>query len=64
MNNQIPYGFIPPFNNQTNRNIEERLDKIEKQIKKVDKRLTMLENNINYPMPYSNQRDFPNNYII
>ena len=75
MNNQFPYGYMPPFNN-TNINydreikmLNDRIDLLEKQIKRLDKRLNSIENNNNYyprPMPYSNnENNYPNNnYMI
>lgn len=73
MNNQFPYGYMPPFNNNSyDREIKmlcDRIELLEKQVKRLDKRLTALENNNNYyprPMPYSNsENNYPNNnYMI
>ena len=73
MNNQMPYGYMPPFNNNYNYDRElkmmnDKIELLEKQIKKLDKRVTNLENNNNYyprPMPYANNENYPNNnYMI
>lgn len=73
MNNQIPYGFMPPFNpNQGElRALNERVDTLEKKVRRLEKKVSVLENNASYqiPTPYANnsnytQQDYPNNYMI
>lgn len=62
MNNQMPYNFMPPFNTYPNNELQmimDRIDNIEKNIKRIEKKLVYLENN--YQMPYPNFN--PNNYI-
>ena len=61
MNNQIPYGYMPPFfpNNDIGM-IMDRLDNLERSIKKLEKKVTNLENN--YPMPYPNPA-FRNDFV-
>ena len=68
MNNQMPYGFMPNFIPGMNegrdfRIIDERLDRMEKQIKKLEKKVSILEGNFQPPFnPNFNQG--PNNYSI
>ena len=82
MNNQMPYGFIPPMppqnpNNQQCRctmelkKINDRIDNIDRQIRRLERRISTLENN-NYPypsprpIPISNvgNNELSNNYMI
>ena len=71
MNDQNQYGFMPPMNqgcacNKNNKIINERIDNLEKKVRLLERKVSMLEtNNIypNYPaMPYN--QDFSNNYRI
>ncbi len=66
MNNQIPYGFMPPFFDQNNdlRMINERLDNLEKMVRKLDKKVSILENSNIYPPSIRPNRDYPNNYMM
>lgn len=72
MNNQIPYGFIPPFNNMNqNKEIKilnERVETLEKKVRRLEKKVSMLENNsYQIPTPYNNNlnnQEYPNNYMI
>ncbi len=62
MNNQIPYDFMPPFNQGCNCNrdlkaINEKIDNLERKIKFIERRLSMLESMNTFPN-YQN-----NNYI-
>jgi hypothetical protein len=57
MNNQFPYGFMPPFFNDNN--INERLDNLEKTVKKLEKKVSILENSNIYPPSI-----YPNNYMM
>ena len=61
MNNQIPYGFMPPFNFDKNetKQINDKIDYLEKRIKKLEKKIELLENNNYKPYPI-----FPNNYSM
>ena len=70
MNNQIPYNFMPPFNQECNCNKDikpliERIDNIERKIKIMDRKISMLEQQNNFnnigSIPYN--QNFPNNYI-
>ena len=56
MNNQMPFGFMPPFNFEQNeiKKINNRIDYLEKKINKLEKKIEMLEGN--------NYRPFQNNY--
>lgn len=65
MNNQMPYGFMPPFNYEQGeiKQINDRLNTLEKKVNKLEKKIEILENNnINKP-PY-NIPGFPNNYMM
>ncbi|MBR4672639.1 MAG: hypothetical protein IKO78_05535 [Bacilli bacterium] len=68
MNNQMPYGFMPNFMPGMNddrelRMMNERIDRIEKQVKKLEKKISMLEGN--FPQPYNpNFSGMSNNYSI
>ncbi len=64
MNNQMPYGFMPNFGPMMNDNREikmlnDRIDKMEGQIKRLEKKVAMLEQPL--PMPYNGLQ---NNYSI
>ena len=69
MNNQMPYGYMPQMNWMNElRMINERIDNLEKRVKKIEKKISMMETNNmpnNYPtqMPYNTQ-EYPNNYMI
>ncbi len=81
MNNQMPYGFIPqmppqnPNNQQCKctmelRRVNDRIDNLERQLRRLERRVNTLENN-NYPyprpMPISNvpnNDQLSNNYMI
>ena len=68
MNNQMPNGFMPNFNqfeqNEIKR-IYERIDSLEKKVNRLEKKVQILENNNVYPMPYNyNIPGFPNNYMM
>ncbi|MBO5376507.1 MAG: hypothetical protein J6A52_06600 [Bacilli bacterium] len=78
MNNQMPYGFIPPqfgggqnqscqCNNQI-KSVNERIQNIERQIRRLERRVSNLENNSGFirPLPISNSanEDYPDNYMI
>ena len=59
MNNQIPYGFMPPFNsfpNEELRILNERIDNLEKVVRKLEKKVARLES---FPTP-----GMPNNYMM
>lgn len=82
MNNQMPYGFMPPSQNQPShqgcqcivemRNMNERVDTLERQVRRLERRLNNLENSNNMfsrPEPVANlqsttDNQFSNNYII
>ena len=59
MNNQMPYGFLPPFNFEGNEinQINKRLDYLENVIKRLEKKVEILEKNNYKPFP-----NIPNNY--
>ena len=62
MNNQIPYGFIPQFNNNSNvdlKSLIDRIETLERRVMKLEKKVNMLENTNAYP-----PQQFPNNYMI
>ncbi len=63
MNNQMPYEFMPPFNQGCNCNkdlksINEKVDNLEKRIKILERKVSMLESFNSYPnyppMPFNN----------
>ena len=60
MNNQIPYGFMPPFFNPNNdlKMVNERLDNLEKTVKKLEKKITILENSNIYPPSINPNNNF------
>ncbi len=61
MNNQLPYGYMPPFfPNNDMQIIMDRIDNLERNIKKLEKKVSILENNIQ--MPYPNPT-FRNEYL-
>jgi len=70
MNNQMPMGFMPNFNNQQSQNeflrLEEKVDNLQKRICKLEKKVESIENNSLRPMPYNNYNmpNFPTNYIM
>ena len=62
MNNQMPYGFFQPFNFEQGeiKQINDRINYLEKRISKIEKKLEILDNkNPNYNMP-----GFSNNYMM
>lgn len=63
MNNQMPYGFMPPFEQPEINKLNDKLDKLEKRVTKIEKKVQMLENNNVYPMPF-NMPNYPSNYMI
>ena len=70
MNNQMPYNFfsnmMPNNDGYCCRKNDNRIDKLENKIKQLDRRITLLENSLNYQTPYfnsTNQEPMPNNYI-
>lgn len=79
MNNQMPYGFMPPqfggnqnqncqCNNQL-RSVNERIQNLERQIRRLERRVSNLENNSGFirPLPISstaNDDQFQDNYMI
>ena len=62
MNNQIPFGFMPPFNFEHNeiKQLNDRISNIEKKISKLEKKVEVLESKNVYPM----SPNFPNNYMM
>lgn len=70
MNNQMPYGFMQQpqcnCNMGSHSEINERLDSLEKKVKRLEKRVMDLERLNMTPTPYTNfnNQDFPNNYMI
>ena len=60
MNKEMPYGFMPPFNFEQNiiKQIIERIDYLEKKIKRLERKTETLEGN-NF-ISYTN---IPNNRI-
>ena len=76
MNNQVPYNFIPPFGNQGNqqchcrneiRIINDRIDNLEKQIRRLDRRISNIDNNFFSRTTSNNTKnndEYPNNYMI
>lgn len=60
MNNQFPYGFMPPFFGQNNELmvLNERIDNLEKSIKKLEKKISILENSNIYPPSINPSRPF------
>ncbi len=69
MNNQLPYGFMPPYNQNNQyelRMLNERVDTLERKVKRLEKKVSILENNsYQVPVPYGNkEQDYPNNYMI
>ena len=61
MNNQIPFGFFPPFNYEQGelKQINDRLNNLERKINRLEKRIDFLDNkNPNYNIP-----GFSNNYM-
>ena len=59
MNNQMPFGFMPPFNFEQNeiRQLNDRINNLEKKVGKLEKKIEILENNNSF-RPFPN---FPNN---
>ncbi len=59
MNNQIPYGFMPPFNFEQSeiRQLSDRINNLDKKIGRLEKRIEIIENNNSF-RPFPN---FPNN---
>ncbi len=55
MNNQMPYGFYPPFNYEQGeiKQISDRLNNLERKINKLEKKIEIMENNNSF-------RPFPN----
>lgn len=66
MNNQMPYGFMPQFNAGNHNEINERLDSLEKKVRRLERRVTELERLSITPTPYANlnSQEFQNNYMI
>lgn len=67
MNNQMPYGFMPQFNTGNHSEINERLDALEKKVRRLERRVSELERLSMTPTPYNtnlNNQEFPNNYMI
>ena len=66
MNNQMPYGFFPPFNYEQGeiRQINERLTNLEKKVNKLEKKIEIMENNNINKVPNYNMPGFPNNYMM
>ena len=70
MNNQMPMGYMPNYNNQFDQNdyrkLCDKVENLEKKVNKLEKKVQILENNNVYPMPYNNYNmpGFPNNYMM
>ncbi len=71
MNNQMPYNYTPPFNEECNCNknikqLSERIENLERKVKLLDRKISMLEQQYNYSnigaIPYN--QNFPNNYMM
>ena len=62
MNNQMPFGFFPPFNYEQNeiKQINDRINNLERKVLKLEKKIEILENN---KTPNYNIPGFPNNYM-
>ena len=66
MNNQMPMGYMPNYNqsNELDR-INDKINGLEKRVNKLEKKIQILDNNNMYPMPYNyNMPGFPNNYMM
>ena len=65
MNNQIPYGFFPPFNFEQGeiKQINDRLNNLEKKVNKLEKKVEIIENNFGRNSNFNNS-NFPNNYMM
>jgi len=78
MNNQMPYNFMPPFGggNPGNqpchcrneiRAINDRIDNLERQIRRLERRISNMDNNFfsrTMPNNPQNNEEYPNNYMI
>jgi hypothetical protein len=66
MNNQMPYGFFPPFNFEQNeiKQINDRLNNLEKKVNKLEKKIEIMEGNNVNKNPNYNMPGFPNNYMM
>ena len=74
MNNQMPFGFMPPFNqNNDIRVLNQRVENLERSIRRLERRVSNLESfHSAPPRPRQfdnnstnfNTEEFPNNYMI
>lgn len=69
MNSQMPYGFMPQldaYQNNEIRMLSERVENLERRVKKLEKN----SNNYPTPLPYMNPnssfntQEMPNNYMM
>lgn len=63
MNNQMPYGFMPPFNQNEIQQLSDKINYLEKKVNKLEKKIEIIENNNSYKPSY-NLPGFPNNYMM